>query len=284
MAELLRGAPVAAALTERAAECAAALAERGVVPTLAVVRVGERPDDVAYERGACKRCEKAGIAVVRHILPGDCSQTDLMAVIEQVSADASVHGCLLFRPLPAHLDGAAAAAALDPAKDVDGITAGSLFGVLSGERVGFPPATAAAVIELLDHYGIALSGAEVTVVGRSLVIGRPVSLMLQARDATVTMCHTRTRDLAAACRRADVLVVAAGRAGVIGAEAARAGQAVIDVGINWDEDAGALVGDVAFDAVEPLVAAITPVPGGIGAVTTAVLAAHVVEAAERSLA
>lgn len=284
MAELLRGAPVAAALTERLALRAADLAARGVMPTLATVRVGERADDLAYERGACKRCEKVGIAVRRTVLPADCPQSDLMAAIEGVGADASVHGCLLFRPLPPHLDEAAARAALDPAKDVDGVTAGSLYGVLASEPAGFPPATAAAVLELLDHYGIGLPGTEVTVVGRSLVIGKPVSLMLQARDATVTMCHTRTRDLAAACRRADVLVVAAGRAGVIGADAVRAGQVVIDVGINWDADAGALVGDVAFGAVEPVVAAITPVPGGIGAVTTAVLAKHVVEAAERSLA
>ncbi|MBE6469853.1 MAG: bifunctional 5,10-methylene-tetrahydrofolate dehydrogenase/5,10-methylene-tetrahydrofolate cyclohydrolase [Coriobacteriaceae bacterium] len=284
MAELMRGAPVAAALTERLAARTEALAARGVTPTLAIVRVGERADDLAYERGAVKRCERVGVALRRTVLPADCSQADLMAATARVSADDSIHGCLLFRPLPAHLDEAAAAAALDPAKDVDGATAGSLLGVLRGEPVGFPPATAAAVIELLDHYGVALAGAEVAVVGRSLVIGKPVSLMLQARDATVTMCHTRTRDLAAACRRADIVVAAAGHAGVIGADAARAGQTVVDVGINWDEEAGALVGDVSFDAVEPIVGAITPVPGGVGAVTTAVLAKHVVMAAERTLA
>jgi methylenetetrahydrofolate dehydrogenase (NADP+)/methenyltetrahydrofolate cyclohydrolase len=187
----------------------------------------------------------------------------------------------MFRPQPKHLDEVAACAALDPAKDSDGITQGSLYGVFANQPVGFPPCTADACMQVLKHYGYELSGANVTVLGRSLVIGKPVSMMLQAANATVTMCHTRTRELDATCAEAEVLVVAAGHAGVIGANAVSAGQVVVDVGINWDEAAGKLCGDVAFDEAEPVVGAITPVPGGVGAVTTAVLAKHVVEAAER---
>ena len=283
MAVLLKGKPVAKALTERLIKRVEVLKGKGVTPTLAIVRVGERDDDLSYERGAVKRCNAVGIDVRKFVLPADCSQEDLMETIAQVNADASIHGCLMFRPLPKTLDEAAACAALDPAKDVDCITEGSLFGVFANRAVGFPPCTAEACIQLLDHYGYDLSGAEVTVVGRSLVIGKPVSMMLQARNATVTMCHTRTRDLAASCRKAEILVVAAGHIGTVGADAVSAEQVVVDVGINWDEAAGKLCGDVAFDEVEPLVGAITPVPGGIGAVTTAVLAKHVVKAAQRSV-
>lgn len=281
MAQFLRGAPVAASITAELAARVEALRARGVEPTLAIIRVGERADDLSYERGACKRAEKVGVAIKRFVLPEDCSQEALIAVIDEVNEDAAIHGCLMFRPLPPTLDEAAACAALDASKDVDGITPGSLFGVFANQPVGFPPCTAEAVIEVLVRSGIELTGANVTVVGRSLVIGKPVAMLLQARNATVTMCHTRTRDLAAACRDAEVLVVAAGHVRTVGADAVSAGQTVVDVGINWDDEAGKLVGDVNFDAVEPLVASITPVPGGVGAVTTAILMKHVVEAAER---
>ena len=283
MAELLRGAPVAAAITEGLVPRVEALTARGVTPTLAIVRVGERDDDLSYERGAKKRCAKVGIDVRGFVLASDCSQRELMDVIARVNGDPSIHGCLMFRPLPRTLDQDAACAALDPAKDVDCITAGSLYGVFANQPTGFPPCTAEAVVALLDHYGYELSGARVTVVGRSLVIGKPVSMMLQARNATVTMCHTRTSDLAAECSRAQILVAAAGHAGTVGADCATPGQVVVDVGINWDESAGRLVGDVDFEAVEPIVRAITPVPGGVGSVTTAILARHVVEAAERTV-
>ena len=283
MAELLKGAPVARALTEELGARVAALLARGVTPGLAILRVGERPDDLSYERAALKRCEKVGIAVRRVALPADCTQAELERAIRDVNADPTVHGCLMFRPLPASLDERAACAALDVAKDVDGVTAGSLAGVFAGEPVGFPPCTAEAVVQLLRHHGVALDGADVAVVGRSLVIGRPVSMLLQAANATVTMCHTHTRDLAAKCADADVVVVAAGHAGTFGARCAHAGQVVVDVGINWDEGTQRRVGDVDFDAVEPIVGAITPVPGGVGSVTTACLAKHVVEAAERTV-
>ena len=283
MARLLRGAPVAEALTGQLAARVEGLRHWGVTPTLAIVRVGARAADLSYERGATKRCAAAGIAVRGLALPADCDQGELMAVIERVNADDAIHGCLLLRPLPDPLDESAACAALSPAKDVDCITGESLFGVFANRPVGFPPCTAEACVQLLDHYGHELTGASVVVVGRSLVVGRPVSMMLQARDATVTMCHARTRDLAAVCRSAEIVVVATGHPGTVGTDAVGPHQTIVDVGINWDDGLGRLCGDVAFDEVEPIVGAITPVPGGVGSITTAVLAKHVVEAAERAI-
>lgn len=282
MADLYRGAPVAASVTEDVAARAARLAAAGVTPRLALVRVGERPDDLAYERGAEKRCAAAGISLERRVLPSDCGQDALEETLRELGADDAVHGILLFRPLPAHLDEPAACAAVPAEKDVDAATPASLLATLSGTGTGFAPCTAEAVVALLDHYGVPLDGADVTVVGRSLVIGRPVASLLLARDATVTTCHTHTRDFAACCRRADVVVAAAGSARMLGADCVRAGQVVVDVGINWDESAGRLVGDVDLEAVAPVVSAVTPVPGGIGSITTAILARHVVEAAERT--
>lgn len=284
MAELLRGAPVAASIQDGLVPRVRALRDSGVVPALAIVRVGTRSDDLSYERAAEKRCDAVGVEVQKHVLPEGCSQGDLERVLAGVSRDPLVHGCLLFRPLPSGLDEAAAAAALDPAKDVDAITEGSLLSTLTGRLGGFAPCTAEAVVALLDHYGVELDGSEVCVVGRSLVIGRPVAALLLSRNATVTVCHTHTRDLSVCCRRADVIVAAAGHAGTVGASCVREGQVVVDVGINWDERAGRLVGDVDFDAVEPIARAVTPVPGGVGSVTTSILARHVVEAAERTLA
>lgn len=282
MAELLRGAPVAKILTEEVAERAARLAAAGVTPKLAIVRVGDNPSDGAYVRGALKRAERAGVEIELVSLSDTVLQDELMGEIARINADRSIHGCLLLRPLPAHMDEPAVCAALAPEKDVDGITPGSLFGVFAGEQTGFAPCTAEAVVELLERSGVEIAGSRVTVVGRSLVIGRPVAMLLMGKNATVTVCHTKTHDLASECARADILVVAAGHAGTVGASAVRDGQVVVDVGINVGES-GALVGDVAFGEVEPLVRAITPVPGGVGAVTTAVLMKHVVEAAERAV-
>ncbi len=282
MAELLRGAPVAKSMTEEVAGRAARLAAAGVTPRLAIVRVGDNPSDGAYVRGALKRAERAGVATELVSLPDTVSQDELMGEIARINADRSIHGCLLLRPLPAHMDEPAVCATLAPEKDVDGITPGSLFGVFAGEQTGFAPCTAEAVVALLERSGVEIAGSRVTVVGRSLVIGRPVAMLLMGKNATVTICHTKTRALASECARADILVVAAGHAATVGASAVRDGQVVVDVGINVD-DSGTLVGDVAFDEVEPLVRAITPVPGGVGAVTTAVLMKHVVEAAGRAV-
>ncbi len=282
MAVLLKGAPVAKAITAELIERAGKLESLGVVPTLAIVRVGEREDDLSYERGALKRCEKVGISCRRYLLPADVSQEELMGTVTEINEDSSIHGCLIFRPLPEHLEGDAVASALLPKKDVDSMTPASLLSTLSGLGAGYAPCTAEAVLAILDHYGIDLDGANVVVVGRSLVIGKPVASMLLARNATVTTCHTHTRDLAEVCRRADIVVAAAGHARTLGADAVCTGQTVIDVGINWDSQAEKLVGDVDFEAVEPLVDAVTPVPGGVGAVTTAILARHVICAAEEA--
>ena len=278
MAEYWKGAPVAQAMTERLAVRADQLKGLGIVPTLAIVRVGERPEDLSYERGAVKRCEKVGIRVKQFTLPKESSHGDLLAVIGQINADREIHGCLLFRPLPPQMDEAAICAALDPAKDVDGITAGSLAGVFTGSGVGYPPCTAQACMEILDYYGCDLAGKRAVVVGRSLVVGKPLAMLLLGKNATVTLCHTRTADLASECRRAEVLIAAAGHAKMIERDHLAPGQLVLDVGINVDQE-GNLVGDVDFAAAEELAAAVTPVPGGVGAVTTSVLADHVIQAA-----
>ncbi len=284
MAELLKGAPVAAALAERTAAKAAALREKGVTPTLAILRVGERPDDLSYERGAMKRCDACGVAVRSVVLPGDVGQDELMAAIESLNEDGAVHGILLLRPLPAPLDNEAARQAIRPEKDVDGVTDGSLAGVFTGSGAGFAPCTAQAVMELLDFYHIPVAGKHAVVAGRSLVIGRPVAMLLMAAGATVTVCHSKTADLPAYTRQADVLVTAIGRMGYFGAEHIAPGQTVIDVGIHFDPDTGKMRGDVDMTAAEPVAAALTPVPGGLGAVTTAVLVSHVAEAAEKAAA
>lgn len=277
-----KGAPAAAALMEDLTGRVERLSGAGVTPTLAIVRVGERPDDCAYETGAVKRCEKAGVAVKRFPLPAGCSALELRAVLEHINAVSEIHGCLMLRPLPDPAMEEMACALLDPKKDVDCMTPAALAGVFAGKGWGYPPCTAQACLELLNYYGTDLTGKRAAVVGRSLVIGKPVSMLLQAENATVTMCHTRTKDLPAVCRGAEVLIAAAGRANLLGAAHVSPGQVVLDVGINVDES-GKLCGDVKFDEAEPVVSAITPVPGGVGAVTTAVLVKHVVEAAERTL-
>ncbi len=281
MAEVMKGKPVADAICADISPKIERLKALGVVPKLAVLRVGAREDDLSYERGIEKRFGTLGLEVAKTALDADCTQAGLEDAIGAVNRDASVHGCLILRPLPDGLDEEAACNALDPSKDLDGITPGSLYGVFANRAVGFPPCTAEACVRMLEHYGRNLDGATVAVVGRSLVIGRPVAMMLQAHNATVTMCHTHTRNLAEICKASDIVVAAAGHAGVVDYACVREGQHVVDVGINWDEEADRLVGDVDFEAVEPIVGSITPVPGGVGSVTTAVLASHLVEAAMR---
>lgn len=281
MAQLLKGLAVANALTEQLTERVAALKAKNITPTLAILRVGQRPDDLSYETGAMKRCAKVGIEVRQFLLPADCSQEALLGAIRQINADPSIHGCLMFRPLPDKAMEEAACALLAPEKDVDCMTSGSLATVFTGKGAGYPPCTAESCIELLDYYGIPLQGKRVTVVGRSLVIGKPVSMMLLSRNATVTMCHTKTVNMPELCRNAEILVVAAGKAGVVDGSFTAPGQVILDVGINVDAE-GKLCGDVKFEEAEPMAEAITPVPGGVGSVTTAVLARHVIEAAEKT--
>ena len=283
MAEQLRGKLVVERIAADLAPRIEALGRADVVPTLAIVRMGERPDDLSYERTAKKRAESLGIAVRSVVLEEFAPQEALEAALHEVNHDPSVHGCLLFRPLPAFIDDARACEVLDPRKDIDGITLASLAAVFTDGHAGFPPSTAAACIEMLEHYGVPLEGRRVVVVGRSLVVGKPVSMMLLRRNASVTICHSRSNDLAGICRAADVVICATGRARAFGADFVSPGQTVLDVGINFDTH-GNLCGDVDFDQVEPIVGAITPVPGGIGTVTTSMTMAHTVAAAERALA
>ena len=283
MAEIWKGAPVAAALSETIAAEAAALKEQGVNPTLAIFRVGERDDDLAYERGAMKRCEKVGVAVKNVVLPADVDSDRFFQTLQELNEDPAVHGILMFRPLPKQLDGEKARRMLAPEKDVDGCTDGSLAGVFTNTALGFPPCTAQAAMELLRYYGVDPKGKRVAVIGRSLVIGRPVAMMLMHANATVTVCHTRTVDVPSVTREADIVVAASGQMESVGAAYLREGQIVIDVGIGWNEAKQKLCGDVLAEEAEPIVAALTPVPGGVGSVTSAVLCKHVVEAARRKM-
>ena len=283
MAEILKGAPVAAAITAQMQKDVEGLRAKGVDPTLAILRVGERPDDLAYERGALKRAEKAGVTVKQVVLPEDVSQDDFDRTLSGLNEDAGVHGILMLRPLPAQLDNERARQMLAPEKDIDGCTDGSLAGVFTNTKTGFPPCTAQAAMQMLHYYGYDVKGKKVAVIGRSLVIGRPVAMMLMHENATVVNCHTKTVDVPSITREADIIIAAAGRLRNVTSEFVKAGQVIIDVGVNWDEEKGGIAGDVDFDAVEPLVSAITPVPGGVGTVTSSVLISHVVEAAKRTI-
>jgi len=280
MAELLKGADVVAALGEKMATDIEELKGKGIIPTLAILRVGGRPDDISYEKGATKRCETVGVAVKSIVHPENVTQESLIESVAILNEDDSVHGVLIFRPLPKHLDEEAVCAALKPSKDVDGITEGSLAGVFTGSGKGFAPCTAQACMEILDHYNIDCKGKRAVVIGRSLVVGKPAAIMLMGKNATVTVCHTRTVDMPSVAKNAEILIVAAGKMESLTKEYFSPGQIVIDVGINWNEEKGKLCGDVKFDDAEPVVAAITPVPGGVGTVTTSVLVSHVVQAAK----
>jgi len=283
MAELLKGADVVNALNRKMVTEAEELKNKGISPTLAILRVGEKPDDISYEKGAMKRCDTVGVAARSIVLPADVGQDRLIQTIESLNNDDSIHGVLLLRPLPGHLDESLACATLLPQKDVDGISEGSLAGVFTGSNAGFAPCTAEACIEILDYFNIDCKGKRVVVVGRSLVVGKPVAMLLMGKHATVTVCHTRTVDMPTITRGADILIVAAGKMEGLTEEYFSPGQIVIDVGINWNDEKGKLCGDVKFDDAEPIVAAITPVPGGVGTVTTSVLVSHVIAAARKTL-
>ena len=289
MAKRLLGKEVNEALVAALQGRTAALREKGVVPTLGIIRLGENPSDLSYEKGATKRAEEVGVAVKNYILPESASKEELLAVIDQVNADESVHGVLMFRPLPKHLKGDQDEICnrLDPKKDVDSMTHMSNAGVFEGQDLGYAPCTPAACMEILDHYGIDCKGKNAVVIGRSLVVGKPAAMMLMGKNATVTVCHTRTVNTAEICKRADIIVTAAGVLNSLTKDFVREGQIVIDVSMNWNPEKitskgkGGMSGDCVFDEVEPIVEAITPVPGGVGAVTTSVLMKHVVEAAEK---
>ena len=281
MAKILKGKEVADALTAQMQKDTQALKEAGITPTLCIFRVGERPDDLAYERGAVKRAETVGVAVRKVVLPPDVTQEVFDQTLRDVNGDDSIHGILLLRPLPGHLDNEKARQMLNPAKDIDGCTDLSLAGVFTNTKTGFPPCPAQAAMEILHHFNIPVKGRKAAVIGRSLVIGRPVGMMLMHENATVVNCHTRTVDVPSITRQADILIAASGQLHSVTREYTNPDQVVIDVGINWDAEKGGISGDVAFEDVEPYVRAITPVPGGVGSVTSCVLIGHVIEAAKR---
>ena len=268
--KLLKGVEVAKAINE---EVRTKMGKSGSVPHLDIVRLGARPDDLSYERGILKKMDNLGIRADVHDMPVDIDAPVFYEAIEQISASPSVDGILMFMPLPGHIDSKHVSEIIDPAKDMDGISPINQAKIYAGDKSGIAPCTAEAVVALLDHYGIDVSGKRVTVVGRSLVIGRPVAMMLMQKNATVTICHTRTTDLDFECRRADIVIAAAGVPRMITANYISDGAVVIDVGIHVDED-GNMCGDVDFDDVSPKCSAITPVPGGVGAVTTSILARH----------
>ena len=291
MAKLLLGKEVTDALNENLMSRTTALRQKGIVPTLAIIRVGENPSDVSYEKGAAKRAELVGVEVKKFLLPEDAAKEAVEAVIDGVNADETIHGCLMFQPFPRHLRQFQSELCnrLDPKKDMDCLTDLSKSGVYQGRSdLGYPPCTPAACMEILEHYGIDCTGKSVAVIGRSPVVGKPAAMMLMKKNATVTVCHTKTVNTAEICRNADIILSSAGVLNSLTADFVRPGQTVIDVSINWDENKpnakggkGAIAGDAAFEEVERIVDAITPVPGGVGAVTTSVLMKHVVEAAEK---
>jgi len=284
MAELLKGKAVADALTEKNIKTVERLKNAGVEPALAIVRIGEGPSDLSYERGALKRAEKTGVTVRQFIYDENIGETEFLDEIEKINKDDTIHGVLIFRPLPKHIDDETVRAALIPEKDVDGITEGSLAGIFTGTHRGFAPCTARACMEIVDHSGIDFTGKKVAVLGRSLVIGKPVAMMAMERNATVTICHSRTgaEKMKEICRESDIIIAAMGRAKIVDGSYLGENQIILDVGINVDQN-GNLCGDVDFEAAEAKAAAITPVPGGVGAVTTAVLMLQTLEAAQKTV-
>lgn len=281
MAQLLYGAPVAQALIATGKDKVKNLQAHGIVPTLAVVKVGDDTSAESYIKGAQKRADQAGVDVRLVHLPQATTQDTLNSTLAALSNDDHVHGILLLQPLPQHLNSSEAQTYIAPVKDVDGVTPGALYGVFAGTDLGFAPCTAEAVVRLLEFYDVPLAGAHVVVLGRSLVVGRPASLLLQHKHATVTMCHSKTKELPLLCRRANIIVCCAGQKHMLNADYVTAGQTVIDVGIHYDKDTHTLTGDVDQRTVEPLVDALSPVPGGIGTLTSTLLVQHTILSAER---
>ena len=274
--EILKGLPVANAINEKLMEQVKSI--EGPLPHLAIIRVGERPDDCSYERGAVKKMDKVGVRCTTYTFDADIDNETFQAEFDKINENPDIDGILMLRPLPKQLDEKQIENKIDPRKDLDGISPLNLAKVYAGDESGYAPCTAEAVIEMLDYAGIDIKGKRVTVVGRSLVIGKPVSMLLMKCNATVTVCHTKTVDMEGTCKNAEILVAAAGSARMIKKDYVAEGAIVVDVGINVDEE-GNLCGDVDFDTITDIAAIATPVPGGVGSVTTSVLAKHLVKAA-----
>lgn len=278
--ELLKGAPVSAAIREQVEEKLRQL--QGMIPRLAIIRVGENPDDMSYERSAVKKMETFGLGVQTFVFPGDISDGDFKKEFRRINEDPDITGILLLRPLPRQIKEREIESMIAPQKDLDGISPVNIAKVFSGDPTGFAPCTAEAVIEVLKANNISIEGKRAAVIGRSMVIGKPLSMLLLKENATVTICHTRTADLPGICRQAEILVAAAGKAAMVDESWVSDDAVLIDVGINVDEN-GRLCGDVDQASLENRRVKLTPVPGGVGAVTTAVLAKHLIQAAQRGV-
>ena len=272
--EELRGKEIVEAMRT---ECLSFARENACIPSLAVLRVGDKESDIAYERSIKKRFQDFGLEVKDYHLEENCSNAEFQEVFRFLNEDPEIDGILVFRPLPLQIDEEEMLSVMKKEKDVDGVTSSNLAGLLLQDPDAFAPCTAEAVMELCKYYKIPLSGKEVCIIGRSLVVGKPLSVLMLNADATVTVCHSKTENIKEVTKRADVLVTAIGKAKAIGSSYCKEGATVIDVGINVDSD-GNLCGDVDYDTIKTVAEKLTPVPGGLGPVTTAVLAKHVVKA------
>lgn len=282
MAALMKGAACAKAIRSGIEASVELLRAQKIQPGLGILRIGEREDDIAYERSAIKKAEQVGIAVKKTVLPQESTTEQCLQALAALNQDPAVHGILLFRPLPKHIDEDAVIRAMAVEKDIDGMTPGSLAKVFMGKSDGFAPCTAEAVVRLLSYEQYPWKGKHAVVLGRSLVVGKPLAMLMLAKNATVTVCHSATENLPEVCAQADLLVAAIGRARMIDKSYIKPGAVVVDVGINVDEQ-GTLCGDVDTESALERAALVTPVPGGLGAVTSWLLLEHVIKAAERTI-
>ena len=281
MGEIIKGKPVGDALSEILKGECEALVKEGIQPKLAILRVGAKPNDLSYERGALKKCDTIGIVAEVTELSEDTTQEQYIEALEKLNKDSSVHGILTFRPLPKGIDEEVIKNIISPEKDVDCFSPMNTAKLMEGDKTGFPPCTPTAVVEILKHYNVPLKGANVVVLGRSMVVGKPVSMLLLGENATVTICHSKTQDLSKVCSQADVLVAGVGRARMVTSDYIKEGAVVIDVGINAKPEGGGICGDVDTDDVVEKASMVTPVPAGVGSVTTSILAKHVIKACKQ---
>ncbi|MHC1719757.1 MAG: bifunctional 5,10-methylenetetrahydrofolate dehydrogenase/5,10-methenyltetrahydrofolate cyclohydrolase [Clostridiaceae bacterium] len=277
MGEIIKGKPVADAISEELKKKVEILKEKSITPKLTIVRVGADPSDLAYERGALKRCETIGILTEVKELPVNISQDDFICELKKINLDSSVNGILIFRPFPKQLDEKVIKYVIEPEKDVDCFSPVNVAKVMENDPAGFAPCTPAAVMEMLKFYNVPMKGQKAVVVGRSMVVGKPVSMLLLNENATVTICHSKTQDMPSVCAEADILVVGIGKSKMINSAYVKDGAVVIDVGINVDDN-GNISGDADTCDCLGKASKITPVPGGVGSVTTSILAKHVIKA------
>lgn len=281
MGEIIKGKPVGDAISEVLKGECQELVKGGIQPKLAILRVGAKANDLSYEKGALKKCEAIGIETEVTELPDGTTQEQYIDTLQKLNDDSSVHGILTFRPLPKGIDEEVIKNIIAPEKDVDCFSPMNTAKLMEGDKTGFPPCTPTAVVEILKYYNVPLKGANVVVLGRSMVVGKPVSMLLLGENATVTICHSKTKDLPKVCANADVLVAGVGRARMVTSDYIKEGAVVIDVGINAKPEGGGICGDVDTDDVVGKASMVTPVPAGVGSVTTSILAKHVIKACKQ---